>query len=283
MRLDIGKLKDRLLLNCQAALKSPNFMPISIKLSILLIIPLVAYFQDFIQVFSLALSDSEAQYVLIVPFVAAYFFYRRRQVFYVSRKSSRLQDLTGISICLLALLMYVLGSYSFYALQLHLLSLPILIAGITLLIFGADVLRLLLFPIALLFFISPFPLFITDAWGGNLLTSDGALATAILKPFIPLETTYQPIIIISTITTAGAKIQFSLSAACSGIYSLTAFSFTAVVFGYLSSGSIFKKALFGIIAVIAAYFLNVFRITATVVLGHFFGLGLATEFFHLVG
>ena len=181
---------------------------------------------------------------------------------------------------LLALLVYVLGSYSFYSLQLHLLSLPIFVAGVTLLIFGADTLRLLVFPIALLAFLSPFPLFFMDAYGGNLMSSDGALASLILKPFLPISITYQPIVVLSTITTAGANIQFSLDAACSGIYSLTAFLFCAVVFGYLASGSPVKKILYAALAVCAAYFLNVFRIITMVVLGHFLGLGLAVEFFH---
>lgn len=271
------------LFNWRAAVKSPNFVPISIKLFLFLIFPIVTYFQDFVQVFSLAWSDPEAQYVLLVPFVAAYFFYRRRKAFSVSRKNSKFQDLTGIALCLLALLMYVWGSYSFYPLQLHLLSLPIFVAGITLLIFGADVLKLLVFPIALLTFLSPFPLFFMDAYGGNLMSSDAALAGSILKPFLPIDITYQPIVVLSTLTTAGEKIQFSLNAACSGIYSLTAFLFCAVVFGYIAAGSPIKKILYATIAVFAAYFLNVFRITTTVVLGHFFGMGLAVEFFHDVG
>ncbi len=278
-----GQIFKTTLVNWQTFFKSPNFVPVALKFSLLLVIPLVTYFQDFGQVFNLALSDSEAQYVLLVPFVVAYFFYRRRRAFLLARENSPLHYLTGISLSLLALLVYVLGSYSFYSLQLHLLSLPIFVAGVTLLIFGADVLKLLVFPIALLTFMSPFPLFFMDALGGSLMSSDGALAAAVLSPFMPIEIVYQPIVIISTATTAGETIQFSLSAACSGIYSLTAFLFCAVVFGYLASGSIVKKVLYGVLAVVAAYFLNVFRIIVTIVLGRFFGLGIAVEFFHAVG
>jgi exosortase len=269
--------------NFQSALHSPNFIPVAIKVSLVLLIPLATYFHDFVRVFSLALSDSEAQYVLLVPFVVAYFLYRRRKTFLLSRSNNKLHDFTAISLCLLALLMYVLGSYSFYSLQVHLLSLPIFVAGLTLLIFGADVVRLLMFPIGLLMFLSPFPLFFMDVFGGGLMASDGALAALLLKPFMPIDITYQPIVIISSITTAGDPIQFSLSAACSGIYSLTAFLFCAVVFGYLASGSIAKKVLYGVLAILTAYLLNVFRIVVTVLLGRFFGLGLAVEFFHAVG
>jgi len=246
-------------------------------------LPLVAYFQDFVQVFILSLSNEEAQYILLVPFVVAYFFYRKRHSFLFQRENSKSHDLTGISLCLLALLIYVLGSYSFYTLQLHLFSLPFFFAGVTMLIFGAKVVRLLIFPIALLTFLSPFPLFFMDAFGGGLMSSDGAIAAFLLKPFMPLEITYQPVVILSTVTTAGEPIKFSLTAACSGIYSLTAFLFCTVIFGYIASGSILKKVLYGVLAVVVAYLLNVLRIVVTVLLGRFFGLGLAVEFFHTVG
>ncbi len=282
MKLNSLTIKSTLL-NWRTYLKSPDFLPIGIKFFAWLLIPLITYFQDFNQVFALALSDSEAQYVLIVPFAVAYFFYRRRRAFEVSRPANHLHDLMGIALCILSLFIYIMGSYSFYALQLHLVSLPIFVAGITLLIFGADVLRLLIFPIALLTFMSPFPLFFMDAFGGSLMASDGAFSAAIVGIFIPVEVVYQPVVILTIATTAGETIQFSLSAACSGIYSLTAFLFCAVVFGYLANGSILKKVLYGVLAVLAAYLLNVFRIVITVMLGHFFGLTLATEFFHTVG
>ncbi len=271
------------LIGLQGFLKSPNFVPVTIKLTMLVAIPLVAFFQDFIAVFNLAWSDSEAQYVLLVPLVVAYFLYRRRKAFLLSKPTNHLQDFLGIALCLFALMIYVLGSYTFYSLQLHLIALPVLVAGATLLLFGADTLRLLIFPVALLAFLSPFPLFFMDAYGGYLMNSDGALAGAILSPFMPIDIVYQPIVIITTTSLAGEILQFSLSAACSGIYSLTAFLFCAVVFGYLASGSIVKKILYGVLAILAAYLLNVFRIVVTIILGRLLGLGIAVEFFHSVG
>ncbi|MGA3192002.1 MAG: exosortase/archaeosortase family protein [Candidatus Bathyarchaeia archaeon] len=261
-------------------LKSPEILSFSVKFFLLVTFPVVAYFQDFVQVFSLALTDPDTQYVLIVPLVVAYFLYKRRKAFLISRKNSLFHDLIGVSLCLLALLVYVSGSYSFYPLQLHLLSLPIFIAGLIMLVLGADVLRLLIFPVTLTAFLSPFPLLFMDSYGGNLIASDATSVAFILRPFLPIEISSQPIVVMSTFTTTGQPIQFSLNAACSGIYSLTAFLFCAAVFGYLATGSLIKKALFAVISVAAAYFLNVFRISTMVVLGHFYGTGLALEFFH---
>ncbi len=156
MKLSNQVFKDTLL-SLQNALKSPNFLPVSIKFALLLVIPATAFFQDFVAVFNLAMSDSEAQYVLLVPFVVAYFVYRRRKAFLLAKQNPKLHDFLGIALCLMALMTYILGSYTFYSLQLHLIALPIFVAGVTLLLFGADTLKLLIFPIALMAFLSPFP------------------------------------------------------------------------------------------------------------------------------
>lgn len=58
----------------QNGIKSPNFVPVAIKFSLLMAIPLFAFFQDFKEVFILAFSTAESQYILLVPFVIAYFF-----------------------------------------------------------------------------------------------------------------------------------------------------------------------------------------------------------------
>lgn len=269
--------------NWKAFLKSPNLLSNSVRLFLLVAFPIVAYFQDFIQLFSLALADPEIQYVLLVPFIVAFFFYKRRKAFLISRENSLIHYLTGIFLCLLALLIYVWGSYSFYPLQFHLISLPIFVAGIILLVFGADTLRILIFPTLLLFFLSPFPLLFSDTFGGYLIDSVATLAASILRLFFSIELSYRPIVILSTYTSTGQKISFELATACSGIYSLTAIGFFAVVFLFIVSGSLAKKAVFASLSLFTTYMLNVLRIILTVVLGYFFGYSLAVDFFHLFG
>lgn len=267
----------------KAFFKSPNLPSNSVRFFFLIIFPLIAYFQDFIQVSYLALADPEIQYILLVPFVAAFFFYKRRKAFSIPRKASLVHDLIGISLCSLALVIHVWGSYSFYPLQLHLISLPILVAGIILLTFGADTLRIVVFPTLLLFFLNPFALVFTDAFGGYLINSVATFAASILRLGFPIEVSYTPFVVLSTYTSAGQRISFELAAACSGIYSLIAMGFFAVVFLYIASGSLAKKAVFASLALFTAYMLNVIRIILLVVLGYFFGEGLAVDFFHMVG
>jgi exosortase len=264
-------------------LKSPNLLSNSVRLFLLVAFPIVAYFQDFIQLFYLALSDPEIQYVLLVPFIAAFFFYKRRKAFLISRKASWPDNALGFSLCLLALIIYIWGSYSFYILPLHLISLPIFVAGIILLIFGPTTLRLLIFPTFLLSFLTPFPSVFMDTFGVSFISTTANISASILRLFLPIEASYTPIVTLSTVTTAGQSVSFEIAAACSGIYSLTAMVFFAVIFLYLASGSLPKKAIFAGLGLFTVYALNVFRISSTVVLGHFFGYGLAVDFFHTFG
>jgi len=252
-------------------------------LSIFALVVLIGYWQDFTEVLKLSLSDPELQYTLLVPPIIVFFLYRKRKAFLLSRQGSWIKDSIGICLCLLALILYVWGSYSLYPLQIHLLSLPIFAAGITLLVFGADVLRILIFPIVLLVFLSPFPLILLDSLGGYLIDSVATSVTSILRVFIPVELSYRPIAVLSTYTSIGERISFYLGAPCSGIYSLTSFGFFAVIFAYIASGSPIRKILLAGLSLLTAYVLNVLRILVMVVLGRYFGYGLAIDFFHLFG
>jgi len=264
-------------------IKSPNLLSNSLRLFLLAAFPIIAYFQDIIQLFKLALADPEIQYVLLVPFLAAFFFYKRRTAFLISRKMSWLDNALGFSACSLALIIYIWGSYSFYVLPLHLISLPIFIAGTILLIFGPNTLRLLVFPTFLLIFLTPFPSVFFDMFGVSLIESAATISASILRMFLPIELSYRPVVTLSIYTNAGQKVSFEIAAACSGIYSLTAMGFFAVIFLYITSGSLAKKGIFAGLSLFTAYGLNALRILLTVVLGYFFGYGMAVDFFHLFG
>jgi exosortase len=267
----------------RAFYSSPNLAVNSLRLFLLIAIPVVAYFQDFVQLVYLALSDPEIQYVLLVPFIVAFFFYRQRRAFLIYRKASKFYGLLGFSLCSLALVIYIWGSYSFYILPIHLISLPLLVAGIILLLFGPATLRLLIFPTFLLSFLTPFPSVLTDMFGASFMSVAASISASILRLFVPVEASYAPIVTLSTVTTAGRQISFQIAVACSGIESLTAMAFFAAVFLYLASGSLPKKTIFVGLALFTVYALNVFRISSTVVLGHFFGYGVAVDFFHTFG
>jgi len=260
--------------------EAPNFLSTAIKLSLIVFFLVVIYFQDFSQVVKLALGNAEIQYILVVPLVACFFFYTKRRAFLFQNKNNKLPDIIGISICLLALLFYIYGSYSLYPIELHLLTLPLFTVGLIQILFGTDTLKALAFPIGILLFASPLPLIFSDKYGGALITTSTTLSANFLKLFFPLTYTTQPIALINTTTMTGQPITFQIASACSGIHSLIAMTFFAAIFLYIASGSWLKKILLAAISLIAAFLLNLLRIVLTVTIGYTIGYGAALDFFH---
>jgi exosortase len=258
----------------------PNFLFTLLKLAILVAFLLIIYFQDFGQMLSLALGNSEVQYVLIVPLVSIFFFYVRRNGFLFPNKNNILKDIIGALTCLLALFIYVYGSYSLYAVELHLLTLPLFASGIIILLFGINTLKTLAFPVILLIFISPFPVIFSNQFGGSLIETTTNISANFLKLFLPINFSLQPTAIISLVSSAGQPITFEIAPACSGIYSLISMLFFAVIFLFIVSGSWIKKIAFASLAIITAFLLNILRIVLTVTLGYSLGYGIAVEFFH---
>jgi len=251
-----------------------------LKIVVFLVLPVLLYFSDLKQVFNLALSVPEVQYIFVVPFVSAYFFYRRKKSFLSNEQFSYLR---GVLVSILAMSVYVIGFFTSFPVEIHLLSLPIFVAGITLLLFGNEALKSLLFPIGLLVFISPLPVLFMALFGSNLSVSDGALVTSILSPFFPVTVSYQPLVILNTITVTGQPLEFLINDYCSGVYSLTAFLFVAVILLHISVSSFSQKVFLMLSAVCAAYFLNILRILVLVVIGRYYGLSFQFELAHAIG
>ena len=265
-------------------LRMDYFLPAITRLSVLTFVVLVGYWQDLTQVLKLSLSDPELQYILLVPPIILFLLYRKRKAYLLSRQGSWNKDLIAICLCLMALILYVWGSYSLYPLQLHLLSLPIFVVGVFMLLLGFKSLRTFLFPIILLTFLSPFPSMFSTPLGGYLINSTASAVFSFLNLLrFPIELSTDLGVVLSTYTTSGHEVSFFLGLPCSGIYSIIGFSFFALVFAYFASGSLVRKAAFATIGLFVIYLLNMLRITIMVVLGHYFGYSLAVNFFHLIG
>jgi exosortase len=280
---DCMRITDRMVPIWKAFFASPNKWFIVMHLSLLAVLPIVAYYQDFIQVFNLALSSEETQYILLVPVFTVIFFYIKRRAFLIQRRNTIPQDLIGISLCITAILTYVWGSYSIYSLQLHLLSLPIVFAGITLLLFGTDALKITIFPIALLAFLSPLPVLFMHSYGSYLTNFLAQAVSFVLGPFMPIELSLIPMTTLSSVSVGGEPLAFTIGAACAGINFLVSFLFLSLVFGYLAIGSIGKKTILIILSIFLAFSLNIFRIALMLVIGRFYGMESALGFFHLPG
>ena len=130
-----------------------------IKATIIIFVTAVIYNQDLSILINEAIASEQTSYILIIPLLASYLIYRKRRFLnsVTSSHPSTRDEITGIAFCALALTLYLVGSYTFYPLGYHILSLPIFLFGCILLLFNLETLKALAFPIAFLFLLTPLP------------------------------------------------------------------------------------------------------------------------------
>jgi exosortase/archaeosortase family protein len=180
---------------------------------------------------------------------------------------------------------YWFGSYSFTPVEYHMLTLPVFVAGLTLVLFNLEVFKQLLFPIVFLFFLTPPPsefLYSVGSVLSNLSASASNMLANLFGLTSNLSSSYgNPVITLSR--SDGSLMSFSVDVACSGIYSLIGFFIFAFFIAYITRGKLknkFALLFMGIPLIIA---LNITRITTILFIGYFYGDKLALDVFHAVG
>jgi len=242
-------------------------------------------------VFNEALKSELANYVLAVPFLLAYMVYQKRKLLQAviplddDKKRAVTENLVGFALCLSALFLYAYGSFTFYALEYHLVSLPLFVAGCILALFNYRTLRVLIFPIAFL------SLLITPPWksiyqaGAQLAVLTSNIAYNLLKllglPVNLSSMSETPAIIIQS--RSGQPLTFTIDVACAGIYSLIGFLVFALFVAYIAKGTPQRRGAFFLAGFMLMYALNVTRITVTVLVGYWWSLAAAMGFFHALG
>ncbi len=188
-------------------------------------------------------------------------------------------------LCVTAVLAYWSGSYTFTPIEYHMLTLPVLVAGLTLILFNGQTLKQLAFPIAFLFFLTPPPIEILYSVGSTLSDLSAHTSNGIAN-LLGIASTISaqygsPII---TITRADQTIMnFSIDVACSGVYSLTGFVIFAVFIAYISRGKLWSKPIILLLGIPLIIALNIIRITTILAIGNSYGDQLALQVFHALG
>jgi len=253
---------------------------------------LIVYWRDLSVLINEALYNEAVTHIVLVPVLASYIVYRKRDVIKASfaleklRQRSRdsfLIEVVGLSLCLSALLIYWYGSYTFSPLEYHLFSLPLFVTGIVLILFNLKTLNVLIFPILFLFFLIPLPSEITYTAGALIGNFNTQASFLLLKTFgLPavLQSTYgSPTIAVNT--PSGTPMLFAVDLPCSGIYSLIAFMMFATFLAYIIQGALIKKASLFLLGFVVLQILNILRISTIVAIGHWLGEEIATTIFHV--
>ncbi len=252
------------------------------------------YFQDLSMVFSGALTDESTFHILSIPFIFAYLLYRKRKMFSASLTPNQVSKqpfqrnfglLAGISLFAVSILTYWYGSYTFIPLEYHMVTLPLMAAGLILILFGLQTLKELIFPVAFLFFLTPPPSEILYGVGSalanlsamvsnsfaNLLGLNSALSSSNAGP------------VITIIRPDTTMLSFNVSVACSGIYSIIGFVIFAVFIAYITQGKLRNKLAILVMGIPLIIFLNIIRITIILAIGYNWGEELALQVFHTFG
>ena len=252
---------------------------------------LIVYGSDLEILVNEALQSEALSHVLLIPFFAGFLFYLKRNIVKASlaleknQKKTRVQyidEVIGVALCLIAFLLYWYGSYTFYPLEYHLLSLPIFIMGITLILFNLKVLIALIFPILFLLFLTPPPTEFMYVVGGVLANVNTQASYTLAKIFglpVTLSLSYGPPTIMLT-TSVGEPTSFTIDLPCSGIYTLIAFVMFATFLAFVVLAPVSKKLTIFIIGFFVFEILNIFRITTIVSVAYWLGEEIAMNIFH---
>lgn len=265
------------------SLRTHYALILSIIISLIAIV--IVYWQDFEILANEALHTESSTHIILIPLFTGYLLYKRRDYAAATLQNQQkrikyFDEVLGLALCLVAFLLYWYGSYTFYPLEYHLLSLPIFIAGITTILFNFSVLRVILFPILFLLFLIPPPTEPTYVVGSLLANFNTHASFTILKSLglpVTLQQSYGPPTI--TITTNQPMV-FAVDLPCSGIYSLIAFIMFATFLAFITTTSTIKKI--GLFALGFTVFtvMNILRITTIIAIGYFFGEEVAMLIFH---
>ena len=252
---------------------------------------LIVYRHDLEILGNEALQNEALGHILLIPLLSGILFYLKRDVvktsYAIRRQPKRgmtryADEIIGVSICLVAFLIYWYGSYTFNPLEYHLFSLPIFLFGIMLILYNVKATIASVIPIAFLFFLIPPPTKSIYALGGVLADFNTQASYIILKTLnlpITLSTAYGPPILVLT-TSLGNQISLTIDLACSGIYSLVAFAIFAAFLAFITSASPIRKIGVLLIGFIIFDFLNIARITIISSAAYFFGEEVAMSLFH---
>lgn len=159
--------------------------------------------------------------------------------------------------------------------RLTLTSLPFLIFGIVLYVWGRNVARILLFPIFFLLFAVPLN-FVAHATAKLQFLETGA-ASAICN-FIGISVQSIGTVVMAT----DNAFKFEVDEGCSGIRSLMAIMMLAAIYGHLTQDRLWKQLLIFAAAVVFAIIGNAGRLVSIFIVARFFGQDLAGGPYHTI-
>jgi exosortase len=244
-------------------------MKTAAQLGILLVLWIAVFFPVFTELITVWLDDSNHSHGFLVPVIALYFTWTRREIFRRARPGSHW---SGGVLLALALTLYLLGTLGDLAV-LNRVTAVIALAGLVLFCLGREYLRATLFPICFLLFMVPVPDSLTRFFSLPLQTfATGISARMIELASVPVYQEGNMLYFVQT--------QLEVAESCSGIRSIAAMLMLAVMFMAMLHRGWSAKLVLLVSAVPLAIAANILRISGTGILAHYYGDKVARGFMH---
>ena len=214
-------------------------------------------------------NDPNYSHGFIVPIIAGYFLYERREELV---KAEVAPSNAGLIIIIFGLLQLCVGYLAFELYTMR-SSFIVILAGLILYFMGAAVFRITLLPVLYLFFMVPLPYLVYDTIAFPLKQLVAKYSVEILQHIGVVIIREGNILLLPETT-------LEVADACSGIRSLVSLLALATAFAVMSQKSTLKRTVIILMAIPIAIFTNGLRVIGTGVLAQYWGAKAAEGFFH---
>jgi len=215
------------------------------------------------------INDQDYSHGILVPFIVAYLIWQKREAL---KKANVHPDWRAIPLMLVAIAFFVVGEMAAELFTTR-FSMLIFIFGLTWFLFGLQVLKVLLFPLAFLVLMIPLPKLIHRELTFPLQLSSSKGAVNILH--LLGISAYREGNIIDV-----GFMQLQVVEACNGLRYILPLLTLGVLFAYFGQRIFWKRFILVCSTIPVAIFSNILRISGTGVIGLYWGNDAAEGFFH---
>jgi exosortase len=215
------------------------------------------------------LNHSDNSHGILVPLVSLCLIWQRKE----NLKTVKISNSNwGAVILMISMGLYLLSYAGAVAVVSRAMIVSSLI-GLVIFTLGKDIFSMLVFPLLFLFFMVPVPDSILGLVSLPLQLFATKVSTFFLQMFsIPAYREGNMLYF--------AQTQLEIAEACSGIRSIMSFGMLSFIFAYMMDKIWWKKIVLVLSTIPLALFANIFRVTGTGTLAHFYGDRVARGFLH---
>lgn len=234
-------------------------------------VALAALFRPYFpKLLDLWISNPTYTHSPLIPFIVIYFIWEKRSLL---RDIGAIPSFKGglVALFISSLIWIVsVGGRSRFAIE---FSFIILIISLVWINFGIKIMRVLSFPLLLLFMMIPLPEILYGSVSRNLQLLSSKFGVAFMQLFgVPV---YREGNVIHL-----AQTTLQVAEACSGISSLVSLFTLAMIYAYISQKGFLRRLIMVLCAFPVAIFMNWVRIAATGMIAHYGSLEYAQGFYH---